>query len=237
MPEGDITLQDIELSARGDAHRRQPPVPAHPLRCGRPAGQGGDRYPLREASTDRSDCRLSFASPVGLLLSCNHIYNQYVLIDNSEEAFAEVREKSARNMQSQSRYSRSNSINREWIDQYLNEAHSYGLTSVRAHFNVMAWSDDAEELKHIRNDVGSQLASMECVPRHNTIDCPTLYWAAIPGNAADFPAEESFHTFIEQAVCLFTEENQLPLSLSPFGIKMVDRLTGNRCTSTSATFR
>ncbi len=176
-------------------------------------------------STDRSDCRLSFASPVGLLLSCNHIYNQYVLIDNSEETLQKF-EKSARNMQSLSRYSRSNSINREWIDQYLNEAHSYGLTSVRAHFNVMAWSDDAEELKHIKNDVGSQLASMECVPRHNTIDCPTLYWAAIPGNAADFPAEESFHTFIEQAVCLFTEETNYRSSLSPFGIKMVDRLTG-----------
>jgi conjugation system TraG family ATPase len=114
----------------------------------------------------------------------------------------------------------------KWIDQYLNEAHSYGLTSVRAHFNVMAWSDDAEELKHIKNDVGSQLASMECVPRHNTIDCPTLYWAAMPGNAADFPAEESFHTFIEQAVCLFTEETNYRSSLSPFGIKMVDRLTG-----------
>ena len=148
-----------------------------------------------------------------------------VLIDNSEETLQKF-EKSARNMQSLSRYSRSNSINREWIDQYLNEAHSYGLTSVRAHFNVMAWSDDAEELKHIKNDVGSQLASMECVPRHNTIDCPTLYWAAIPGNAADFPAEESFHTFIEQAVCLFTEETNYRNSLSPFGIKMVDRLTG-----------
>ena len=176
-------------------------------------------------STDRSDCRLSFAAPVGLLLSCNHIYNQYVIIDNSEENLQKF-EKSARNMQSLSRYSRSNSINREWIDQYLNEAHSYGLTSVRAHFNVMAWSDDAEELKHIKNDVGSQLASMECVPRHNTIDCPTLYWAAMPGNAADFPAEESFHTFIEQAVCLFTEETNYRSSLSPFGIKMVDRLTG-----------
>ncbi len=33
-------------------------------------------------STDRSDCRLSFASPVGLLLPCNHIYNQYILIDD-----------------------------------------------------------------------------------------------------------------------------------------------------------
>ncbi len=29
-------------------------------------------------STDRSDCRLSFAAPVGLLLGCNHLYNQYV---------------------------------------------------------------------------------------------------------------------------------------------------------------
>ena len=46
-------------------------------------------------STDRSDCRLSFASPVGLLLSCNHIYNQYVIIDNSEENLQKF-EKSAR---------------------------------------------------------------------------------------------------------------------------------------------
>ena len=225
MPEGDITLQDIELSARemriGDNR-----LCLHTLSDAEDLpGKVATDTRYEKLSTDRSDCRLSFASPVGLLLSCNHIYNQYVLIDNSEEALQKF-EKSARNMQSLSRYSRSNSINREWIDQYLNEAHSYGLTSVRAHFNVMAWSDDAEELKHIRNDVGSQLASMECVPRHNTIDCPTLYWAAIPGNAADFPAEESFHTFIEQAVCLFTEETNYRSSLSPFGIKMVDRLTG-----------
>ena len=29
-------------------------------------------------STDRSECRLSFAAPAGLLLGCSHIYNQYV---------------------------------------------------------------------------------------------------------------------------------------------------------------
>ena len=83
-----------------------------------------------------------------------------------------------------------------------------------------------EELKHAKNDIGSQLASMECMPRHNTVDCPTLYWSGIPGNEADFPAEESFYTFIEPAVCLFTEETNYRSSLSPFGIKMVDRLTG-----------
>ncbi|MBF0647228.1 TraG family conjugative transposon ATPase [Dysgonomonas sp. GY75] len=176
-------------------------------------------------STDRSDCRLSFAAPVGLLLSCNHIYNQYLFLDDSAENLRKF-EKSARNMQSLSRYSRGNQINKEWIDLYLNEAHSFGLTSIRAHFNVIAWSDDKEELKHIKNDVGSQLALMECKPRHNTVDAATLYWSGMPGNAGDFPSEESFYTFIEPALCFFTEETNYQSSPSPFGIKMCDRVSG-----------
>ncbi|HCO68747.1 MAG TPA: conjugal transfer protein TraG [Dysgonomonas sp.] len=176
-------------------------------------------------STDRSDCRLCFAAPVGVLLTCNHVYNQYLFIDDSVENLKKF-EKQARNMHSLSRYSRSNQINRQWIEEYLNEAHSLGLTSIRAHCNVIAWSEDKEELKRIKNDVGSQLALMECKPRHNTVDTPTLFWAGIPGNEADFPAEESFYTFIEQALCFFVEETNYKSSVSPFGIKMVDRLTG-----------
>lgn len=188
-------------------------------------GTIGTDMRYEKLSTDRSDCRLSFASPVGLLLSCNHVYNQYIFLDDSAENLRQF-EKSARNMQSLSKYSRGNQINKEWIDKYLNEAHSFGLTSVRAHFNVMAWSDDAEELKNIRNDVGSQLALMECKPRHNTVDVATLYWAAMPGNAGDFPSEESFYTFIEPALCFFTEETNYKSSPSPFGIKMADRVSG-----------
>lgn len=176
-------------------------------------------------STDRSDCRLSFAAPVGLLLNCNHIYNQYLFLDNSEQNLQKF-EKSARNMHSLGRYSRANQINKEWIERYLNEAHSFGLSSVRAHFNIMAWSDDLAELRQIKNDCGSALALMECKPRHNTTDTATLYWAGMPGNAGDFPSEESFYTFIEPALCLFTEETNYHNSPSRFGIKMADRLTG-----------
>jgi hypothetical protein len=39
-------------------------------------------------------------------------------------------------MHSLARYSRANQINKEWIESYLNEAHSHGLSSIRAHFNV-----------------------------------------------------------------------------------------------------
>ena len=112
------------------------------------------------------------------------------------------------------------------IEMYLNEAHSQGVRSVRCHCNVMAWAESESELKRIRNDVGSQLALMGCTPRHNTVDVPVLFWAAILGNEADFPAEESFYTFLDQALCLFNEETNYRSSLSPFGIKMSDRLSG-----------
>ena len=65
---------------------------------------------------------------------------------------------------------------------------------------------------------------MRAAPQHHRL--PDTLLAAIPGNAADFPGGREFHTFIEQAVCLFTEETNYRNSLSPFGIKMVDRLTG-----------
>lgn len=118
---GDVTcLEDIDLDARqmriGDKM-----LCLHTLSDtdDLPAKVSTDnRY--ERLSTDRSDCRLSFASPIGLLLPCNHIVNQYVLIDDHDENLAKF-EKTARNMNSLSRYSRSNAINKEWIDRYLNE--------------------------------------------------------------------------------------------------------------------
>ena len=176
-------------------------------------------------STDRADCRLSYAAPVGVMLPCDHIYNQWIFIDDSNENLSRF-EKMAKNMQSLSRYSRSNQINKEWLDEYLNEAHSNGLQSVRCHCNIVAWAENGDELRRVKNDVGSALALMECTPHHNTTDLPALYWAGIPGNEADFPAEETFYTFTGQALCFFTAETCYRNSLSPFGIRMVDRLTG-----------
>ena len=225
MPEGDATLQDIDLSARemriGDNR-----LCLHTLSDAEdlPGTVATDtRY--EKLSTDRSDCRLSFASPVGLLLSCNHIYSQYVFIDNAQEIL-QMMEKNSRNMLSLSRYSRSNAVNQEWTEMYLDEAHTKGVLPVRCHCNVIAWAEDAEEFRRIRNDTGSQLAMMECTPRYNTVDTPVLYWTGIPGNAGDFPAEESFYTFLEQAVCLFAGETNYRSSPSPFGIRMADRQNG-----------
>lgn len=148
-----------------------------------------------------------------------------MFIDNAQKIL-QMMEKNSRNMLSLSQYSRSNAVNQEWTEMYLDEAHTKGVLPVRCHCNVIAWAEDAEEFRRIRNDTGSQLAMMECTPRYNTVDTPVLYWAGIPGNAGDFPAEESFYTFLEQAVCLFAGETNYRSSPSPFGIRMADRQNG-----------
>lgn len=176
-------------------------------------------------STDKSNCNMGFASPIGLLLPCNHIFNQYLFIDDHAENLKDF-ERKARNLNSLSLYSRENAINKEWYDQFLNEAISYNQTSVRAHFNVLLWSEDPEQLKEYRNLATAGIATMDCKPRLNFKDMPALYWAGIPGNASDCPSEETFYTFLEQACCFLNHETNYISSSSPFGIKMVDRMSG-----------
>ena len=138
-------------------------------------------------STDKSDCRLSFAAPVGLLLSCNHIYSQYVFIDSAQEIL-QMMEKNSRNMLSLSKYSRSNAVNQEWTEMYLDEAHAKGLLPVRCHCNVIAWAEDADEFRRIRNDTGSQLAMTGMHAEGTTPSIPRCSTGrAFPAMRADVP--------------------------------------------------
>ena len=52
-----------------------------------------------------------------------------VFLDNHAETLKSL-EARARNMNSLARYSRANSVNKEWIDLYLNEAHTEGYLSL-----------------------------------------------------------------------------------------------------------
>ena len=139
-------------------------------------GSVGTDMRYERLSTDRSDCRLSFAAPVGLLLSCNHVYSQYVFIDDAQEILQRM-EKTSRNMLSLSKYSRSNAVNYEWAEMYLDEAHTKGLVPVRCHCNVLAWAEDEEELRRIKNDTGSSLPDGMRTPlQHDRYSGAVLVW-------------------------------------------------------------
>jgi conjugation system TraG family ATPase len=185
----------------------------------------GSRINFDRYSTDKTKFSIGFASTLGQLLSCNHIYNQYLFIEDAQKTIQKLESKRLR-LQSLSAYSRENMIARDATNDFLNEAVSQQRLPVKAHFNVLAWSTDKEELKEIKNKVSSALAQMDAAAKQETAGAPQIYWAGIPGNAADFPINDTFDTFTEQAVCFLNMETGYRSSLSPTGIRLGDRLTG-----------
>jgi len=185
----------------------------------------GSRINFDRYSTDKTKFSVGFASTLGQLLSCNHIYNQYIFIEDAQKTIQKLESKRLR-LQSLSAYSRENMIARDATNDFLNEAIAQQRLPVKAHFNVLAWTSEKEELKDIKNKVSSALAQMDAAAKQETVGAPQIYWAGIPGNAADFPMNDAFDTFTEQAVCFLNMETGYRSSLSPCGIRLGDRLTG-----------
>jgi conjugation system TraG family ATPase len=65
----------------------------------------GPRITYDRYSTDRTSFSVGFASPLGQLLSCNHIYSQYIFIDDAAKTLQRMESKRLR-LQSLSAYSR-----------------------------------------------------------------------------------------------------------------------------------
>ena len=188
-------------------------------------GLCGSRINYDKYSTDKTKFSVAFTSVLGQLLPCSHIYNQFIFIDDAQKTMKQLEGKRLR-LQSLSAYSRENSIAKEAVDDFLNEAIGEQRQPVKAHFNLLLWTDDKERLKELRNLVSSALAQMDATPKQETSGVAQIWWAGMPGNEADFPMNDTFDTFIEQAVCFLNLETNYRSSLSPVGLRLGDRLTG-----------
>ncbi len=185
----------------------------------------GSRTNYEKYSTDRTKFSVGFASPLGQLLSCNHIYNQYIFLGDAGVRMKELEAKKLR-LQSLSGYSRENAISRDAVNDFLNEAIALGRLPVKSHFNVLCWGESEKEFGELKNLVGSAMASMDAVAKLESDGQAQLWFAGLPGNEADFPMNDTFDTFLEQACCLFNLESNYRSSVSPFGIRLGDRLSG-----------
>lgn len=185
----------------------------------------GSRINYDKYSTDRTKFSVGFASALGQLLPCNHIYNQYIIIEDAQETIKKLESKRLR-LQSLSAYSRENAISRDATNSFLNEAIGEQRLPVKAHFNILVWTADKEELKDLKNKVSSALAQMDATAKEETHGAAQIFWAGIPGNAGDFPINDTFDTFAAQASCFLNLETGYRTSLSPVGLRMGDRQTG-----------
>ncbi|MDJ1478842.1 TraG family conjugative transposon ATPase [Cytophagaceae bacterium YF14B1] len=185
----------------------------------------GSRINYDRYSTDKTKFSVGFASTLGQLLPCNHIYNQYIFVEDSQKTIQKLESKRLR-LQSLSAYSRENMLARDATNAFLNEAISEQRLPVKAHFNILVWTDSKSKLKDLKNMVSSALAQMDAVAKQETVGAPQIFWAGMPGNEADFPSNDTFDTFAEQATCFLNLETGYRSSVSPVGIRLGDRLTG-----------
>ncbi|WP_339880978.1 TraG family conjugative transposon ATPase [uncultured Algoriphagus sp.] len=185
----------------------------------------GSRINYDKYSTDTSKFSVGFVSTLGQLLPCNHIYNQYIFTCDTQKTLKELESKRLR-LQSLANYSRENAIARDSTNDFLNEAISQQRIPIKAHFNILAWTEDPNQLPEIKKKVSSAFSQMDASVKEETVGAPQLFWAGIPGNSADFPINDSFDTFIEQASCFLNLETGYRSSISPFGIRLGDRQTG-----------
>jgi len=188
-------------------------------------GVCGSRINYDKYSNDRTKFSVGFATPLGQLLNCNHILNQYVFIGDSQRTLKRLETKKLR-LQSLSGYSRENGISRDAVNDFLNEAIASQRLPVKAHFNVLTWSEGKAAGKVVKNKVSAAMAQLDAVAKQETDGQAQIWFAGLPGNAADFPMNDTFDTFLEQATCFFNLESAYRSSLSPFGIRLGDRLTG-----------
>lgn len=185
----------------------------------------GPRISYDKYSTDKTKFSVGFAAPLGQLLDCNHIYNQYIVIDDAGATMKKMESKRLR-LHSLSAYSRENAISRDATNQFLNEAISQGRLPVKAHFNLLTWTSNKEAAKDVKNKVSAALAQMDAKAKQETASAAQLFWAGMPGAAADLPSHERFDTFAEQAACFLNMETAYQSSTSPVGIRLADRISG-----------
>ena len=185
----------------------------------------GPRINYEKYSTDHTKFSVGFVSSLGQLLPCNHLYNQWVFLEDPQKTIKEFESRRLK-LQSLAAYSRDNAISREAVITFLNEAVGEQRLPVKAHFNILAWTQDKDTLKHLHDLVSSALAQMDTVPKQELDGAPQIHWAGIPGNQADFPMNDSFDCFLEQASCFLSLETSHRSSPSPLGIRLGDRLSG-----------
>lgn len=176
-------------------------------------------------TTDQHKFPIGFASAVGSLLSCNHLYSQFIVIDDTISLRSGLEARKLR-LQSLSPYARENAFARDTIQEFLSVAVEGNHAMVRAHYHLLAWTDHKEQVPVINKQCAAAISKLGARPRIETVGAPQIFWAGIPGNAGDLPINETFISFSEAAVCLFNHETHYQSSMSPVGIRLGDRISG-----------
>jgi len=170
-----------------------------------------------------SDVPFSFAYPLGLGLKGNHLYNQYIFLEDQEEGIEE-REQTRVRQGAFSKISPANENHSLRLKDFIQAAAEKRI--VRFHGNVLLWAASEAALQTATLQSHTAFQKMGFIPHEGTMDAGPLFWAGCPGNASDVPSDLRATLFAEEALTLLNWETHYRSSASDWGLKFTDRTSG-----------
>lgn len=180
----------------------------------------GEYMPASVSSTQRvdrlsgvtSEVFLSYSSPIGMQLDCEHVVNQYILVPSQSYLLQELDKKRKKEGSGSGTEERAgnlseaeNRANASEIEEFINAVNKDSLMAVYSHMNVLAWGDE-DGLPEIKGRISSALSSMGTMAVQDLYDTPVLYYSGIPGAACEIGRDNLMVMELKSALCMGTGE-------------------------------
>lgn len=167
-----------------------------------------------------SEVFLSYGAKLGILLGCEHVVNQYIVIPQQDEVLRNLDKEKDKMIGGIS--SVDNRLNAGEIQTFLDAAYKEGKLAVKTHLNVIGWGD-AAECQTLSSRLSTAITSMNITSVYNNYNTPVLYYAGIPGMGTDIGKENLMTQELYSTLCLgFYETFQRNIEGGTF--KICDRL-------------
>ncbi|MBU3027538.1 TraG family conjugative transposon ATPase [Zobellia galactanivorans] len=160
----------------------------------------------KEYSTQRTDFFIPYIQALCLGLECNHIFNQIVYIEKSEDVFKSIKVK-MNNFKSLSLLSKENELNHNNIEDLVENVIDKELKFIKQHFNIIIWEDSKEKLEKSRNNLENIFREMGMRPYHIKYSIKDIFLNSGPGAATRIPEEYKFIGISEQTASLMNFES------------------------------
>jgi conjugation system TraG family ATPase len=146
----------------------------------------------KNLSTDRTEFYIPFTHNYVFSISCNHLYNQVIFIEESESIKKEIENKSNKfkGLRSLSRF---NKLSNETLDAFLDEGEKNKTKYAKVNFSMFLWDPQHKELEQNVDLARKEFQKSKIKLNHLTASLKDFYQANCPGNCSNI---NKVHQFI-----------------------------------------
>ena len=196
-------VSDLQMSGETVSHGDSVIFSFHVGEARRMPVEISDTQKIESLSSGGQDIYLSYGAKCGILMGVEHVVNHVLVTVPQVSVERQLESERKRKMSGSS--SAENEVGAEESREFIRSMHSDSNMIVYSCLNVVAWCHKDEYFQK-RSSVSSALQSMGFVVSSNLIDTPVLWYAGIPGAAAELGKECLMRVPADASISMYSWE-------------------------------